>query len=302
MRILLAGLPRSGTTWCARALAAAPGVTYVHEPDNWRNAPYAPTATHGLGHDRDVVPGHGARAYERLWTIAFRGGWPQDRLARLATRVARSKRSVPRQLGIAAQTAIAVAAARRTPPTEHVLVKTVHASRSVEWLAERFQPRVVIIWRNPVSVFASYKQFGWAAVAAQQRGEPPAAADADPQTIAASLVGWIAARTRSLLEAAHRHPDWIVVRHEDLLTRRTEAFEDLVQRIGLTWTSAIEDFITSSDKAGQRFSTNRDAATVGESWRSRLTSDEIAAANAVLDRYTRLEVVGGEFAACIRPV
>jgi len=302
VRIFLVGLPRSGTTWCARALASAPGVTYVHEPDNWRNAPYAAIATRGLGAEPHLSPGDAAPAYERLWDIAFRGGWPDDPISRLATSISRSKSAVPRPIRIAVQTPVAYAAAKRKPPSPHVLVKSVHSSRSIEWIVARFEPRVVILWRNPISVFASYKQLGWAGRLAQQVGDPPTAPDAAPAEVAVSLVGWISERTRALLDAASRHPDWRVARHEDLLARRDDAFRELAAHSGLTWSTSIEEFLAVSDRPGERYSTDRDSTTVAESWRARLSPEEITASNEVLERYAGLDVVGAAFASCIRPV
>jgi len=39
MSILLTGLPRAGTTWASRAIAAATGSRVAHEPFNWRRRP-----------------------------------------------------------------------------------------------------------------------------------------------------------------------------------------------------------------------------------------------------------------------
>ena len=38
---IVAGFPRSGSTWVATALSLAPGYTYYHEPDNFDAVPEA---------------------------------------------------------------------------------------------------------------------------------------------------------------------------------------------------------------------------------------------------------------------
>ena len=72
-RILLAGAPRSGTTWVANVLASAPSASVAVEPDNektsllafaWKDGlprfPVLPAGTEDAGHgDRSGEP-HGA--------------------------------------------------------------------------------------------------------------------------------------------------------------------------------------------------------------------------------------------------
>jgi hypothetical protein len=48
-RLLVAGVPRSGTSWVGQALACAEGARSVGEPDNEDNFPYAIQAKAGLG-------------------------------------------------------------------------------------------------------------------------------------------------------------------------------------------------------------------------------------------------------------
>src|SRR5215471_6572850 len=74
-RILLAGAPRSGTTWVGQALGCCRDVRYVDEPDGFRTA-FAFRVMLGVGENPRLVPGEAAPEYERLWAGAFAGGQP----------------------------------------------------------------------------------------------------------------------------------------------------------------------------------------------------------------------------------
>jgi hypothetical protein len=74
--ILIASLPRSGSSWVGEILARAPGVRYSREPDNEKTRAAAYVLKQGmhrfphLGAD-DVAP-----SYELLWQLAFAGRIP----------------------------------------------------------------------------------------------------------------------------------------------------------------------------------------------------------------------------------
>src|SRR5262249_25000117 len=72
--ILVAGAPRTGTTWVARALGSSPDATLINEPDNeWPN-PFALRAKLPLGQYPVLGPGDEApKAYDLLWRKAFEG-------------------------------------------------------------------------------------------------------------------------------------------------------------------------------------------------------------------------------------
>ena len=78
--MLVAGLPRSGTTWVGEVLGCTAGARYLHEPDNHLVRPDAWWAKRRLGSYPELDPGAGgAGDYERLWALAFAGGPPPRR-------------------------------------------------------------------------------------------------------------------------------------------------------------------------------------------------------------------------------
>src|SRR4051794_14190277 len=72
VRVLIAGLPRSGTTWIARMLASCEHTVLVSEPDNPNDDPFA-LRKRKLpgGYYTALDPTDEAPVFERLWREAF---------------------------------------------------------------------------------------------------------------------------------------------------------------------------------------------------------------------------------------
>lgn len=66
--VLIAGAPRTGTSWVGQALSFAQDSCFVNEPDNENEDPFALKAKLSLGRFPVLAPGDAAPpAYERLW-------------------------------------------------------------------------------------------------------------------------------------------------------------------------------------------------------------------------------------------
>ena len=276
--VLVAGLPRSGTTWIGRVLGLTEGAVYIHEPDNHLVRPDAWWAKRELGAYPALVPGDEAPEYERLWQGAFAGGPPPPLLeagARLLHRcVPRARRRRPQddrdRAGHPAATGTfrlaGALAARREPPEarRHTVVKSVFCARSLEWLAERFGPRVVVVTRHPFAVIGSWYELGWntfldgepraVAECRAVHGVEPPARDGPWIDRAAWHYAFLAA---ALERAVAHHPEWWVIPHEDLCADPVTGFGELCGALGLAWTDEAERFLTASNRPGRGYSTNR---------------------------------------------
>jgi hypothetical protein len=69
--VLIAGVPRSGTTWIGECLSAASTTAYMHEPDNELARPSAARAKRGIRPYPVLAPGESASEFERLWERLF---------------------------------------------------------------------------------------------------------------------------------------------------------------------------------------------------------------------------------------
>lgn len=298
-RVLVAGLPRSGTSWVCRAIGRARGAVFVHEPDGDHEA-FAVRAKRGYGRHIALEPGDAAPDYERLWAGAFAGG---DRLPNLRARVAERlfetaplrDRSAARR-GEPTSWRLRTALALSVPPgpvaAEHVVAKSVHAALAIEWIDAHFAPAIVVVERDPRNVIASWLEHGIGgdraenaqlAQTAQRRwgiGAPPADA---PKIVQRTFVFGVLAT--SLREAAHRHPEWLVVSHDELCIDPRRSFRAVVARLGIEWDAAIDDYLDASNVDGAGFRTKRATAEQPDNWRTRLAADDVARLTDELARF-----------------
>ena len=274
VRVLIAGLPRSGTTWVGRVLGMTEGAVYVHEPDNHLLRPEAWWAKRRLGAWPALDAGDDAPDYERLWARAFAGGpvaSAADTGARLVHRcLPRAWREHPEwgSAGAAAaplRVARALAGRRASGPAAgSIVVKSVFCARSVEWLADRFRPRVVVVTRHPFAIIGSWRELGWStfldedpsavAECAAIYGVAPPGPEARWIDRAAWHYGFLAT---DFDRAVSRRPQWRVVRHEELCADPAGGFRRLCGELGLRWTEDAERFLTASNRPGRGYSTNR---------------------------------------------
>lgn len=305
-RVLVVGAARSGTTWVATCLGRTVGAAYVHEPDNFDWVPFAARARAGLGLMPALEPGGDApEPYVRMWESAFRARRPSA-LGRLATAVyartpARAKSALlepgGRSSSLRLQVATRLARPQSAPAgTVHPVVKSVNVPLAVQWVAARFEPRVLVVRRHPLDVLASRLSFGTAFF-------ENALGYVDPRAVAVRLERWkaparptttdryehfvwLAGFTLSAFdEAAQTNPDFHVVDYEEIGSDPLPHFRRLVADLGLEWSAGCEEFLTSSNTAGAGFETKRVAARQTGVWRERLTDEQLSVARRVLSRF-----------------
>ena len=224
-------------------------------------------------------------------------GTVRDRLARLVydrtplddRRSARADGRVRLRLRLAS----AAAEPRRAAPTDGpVVVKSVQSILALDWVWERFRPRVLVVERNPLNVLASWIELGYvrnarerdaiAAFASRRWGIAPPE-PGSPQLVHQAFT--YATLATELREAAGRHPEWTVVRHEELCVEPSKSFRALAERVGLVFGPAAEQFLGESDAEGTPYRTLRRPAEQPERWRERLDAEQVATIRDVLSRF-----------------
>ena len=316
-RVLVVGVPRSGTSWVGRVLGSTRGATYLGEPDNHEHDPFALRAKLGVPGYFYPAPAGEAPQYERLWRAAFGLEAPPGNLRRVVDRfrdavAVRLLHSVseaqllrgmqePGWGSVGARLRMAAALGvptRPSPVTRSIVVKSVHAALSVEWAVERVSPvEVLIVLRNPLNILSSWQELGWLAgdsdplaelepevrdIVAERLGIPSMEQDAPPLARAAWLVGFL---TSALRAASERHDAWHSVTHEWLCECAHERFPAVAERLGLTWTDEADDLVAQLDRPGEGYEVMRESAGLAEIWRSRLSDAQVREAVAVLDRF-----------------
>ncbi len=311
-RVLLVGLPRSGTTWVSNALGHCDGATLVHEPDNDRLHVAALLAKARLGRHPILAPGESAPAYRTLLRAAFglTTEQPGDarrrhRSAALAERAGED--AIDRVMGDLPprRWPWPLALARRigAPPAPTVaegpiVVKSVHGALALSWTLEEVAPTATaVLVRHPANVIGSWRDMGWQLHRfAWHRpelwerfgptvGNPGVGCPATPIEQGA----WQFALLANALLAAAQACRLPVVDHEEVLADPVGRLSALAATLGLGWTDAATAWVAASDAPGEGYELRRVAAAEQGRWRTRLTPEELAVVADVVGRFPRLE-------------
>jgi hypothetical protein len=181
-------------------------------------------------------------------------------------------------------------------------VKSVHCALSLEWIAARWDPQVLVVTRDPRNVVASWLDMDLPdrdrgldrnprvrAQVLEPLGLPVAPSSADPLRRAAWQLGVLSA---ALDHAAAARPNWLVVRHEDLCLDPSGRFRAVASGLGLDWTEACDAFLSSTDADGSGFEVRRIAADQPDRWRTRLTPVQVDAVEDELARFPSVAADG----------
>lgn len=308
--VLIAGLPRSGTTWTAEALGRCRATMLVHEPDNDRNRVEALAAKARLGRFPILAAGEPASAYAALWALAFTGtaeaGGARNRWA--AAQVAAvpesavdrvmADPSVRWPLRLRAARWAATSSGPGGGSSGPVVVKSVHCALALDWMANTVATdAVAVVVRHPANVIGSWRDMGWGMRGLPwhdprlwARFGPPGGAHPGPgapeQWI--TRAAWQYALMASALLAAADAHGWTVVDHGALLDAPARRLADLAGELGLTWSDDARAWVEASDRPGEGYDLGRRAAEERERWRHRLEPTDRAAVADVLGRFPAL--------------
>jgi hypothetical protein len=303
--LLVAGAPRTGTTWIAQVLASAGDVAWVNEPDNeWPNV-FALKAKLPLGRFPALTEGDRAARYEELWRRSLSGireGRYQTALAWKLDRKERTMQELWRCMcdhdGPRLSPRLRLLTAIARPPSEpadgrRVMVKSVHAPLALEWVWSRFRPTTVVVQRHPLNVIASWLELGWGGCALDTNprvwdrfGDQWRLPRLGPDPSQEQRLAWEAGLfTTALADGADRHPEWVAASHEDLCLDPTTAFQRLFDRIGLPWSTRVEAYLSESNQPGEGWSTHRIAAEQPDRWKHRLGGSQLDEIWSVLSRF-----------------
>lgn len=297
-RVLIVGSPRTGSIWAARMLASCLGGRCITEPDNV-NA-NRPRGAAGFGPFPILRPGGAHPEYAALWRMAFagripgRGGWLHP--------FSRATLGLPLSVRRPILSSLAAIVGGMPGVPDTVVVQTVMAQFAAEWIAEHFQPDVVIIQRDPINMLSSWLEWSVSGVDLHTRPEvrercAELGIDLPPigDSEVARTAWWIGLLTSALAEVAALHPGWLVVSHEALCSDPHNEFKGLYSSLNLEWTSQATTYLEDTGylmpnltHRGHGPSTGDAAAVraqVVQAWRRRLTAGQVAEAQEVLSRF-----------------
>jgi hypothetical protein len=294
-RIVVTGVPRSGTSWVSVILATAPHTVLVNEPD-YPDYPSGDFSVEEFGVYPVLAPRAPAPWYEVMWDVAFSGGFPDQPLTR---RAGKALAALPQGVRQPIVRTAARMLRRMSLPPENCVVKTVHAQFAIDWIAAQYHPIVIVVRRNLLSVIGSWLQLGFVPYAIdtsveladhpvikREYLEPLSVDSPAPNTPMLHQVAWhVGLLSLGLERAIARHPDWIVVSHEELCQSPLEGFRELFSRSGLSWTSAVEREFHRLNKPGSGVGPQRVARDRIDSWKATLSAEQVDEATRILQPF-----------------
>lgn len=281
--IVIVGLPRSGTTWTQEVLGRAAGAHRVSEPDNEDKHPAAIHAKRRLGRYPVLRPGDDDRDYRQLWEWIMSGA-PEGYRNRLAHKIlgpGLESRIYDGNTDLVTWFGGLVARRPRaaTSPSGRIVAKSIHLQLALEWLVSGFDVDVLVLFRHPANVLAS-----WMEVDLKDGRNSTLETRADvrreyidrwgvplPGPDPLERMCWrIGLLLAALEESVGRHPEWHHRTHERLCDDPPAEFRRLFDDLGLTWTTEAEEYLKAKNTPGTGFQLKRVASELSGSWRDRL--------------------------------
>ena len=251
--ILVTGMIRSATTFTGKVLSLPLEVDYIHEPFNggytlpgkvdFQPRYFRPDAT---GSEAEIY----YKQLEHIFRYDFRldiNQHPQDTWFKKIAKALIGSRG-PFYLRLA----------KLNPFHRAAVIKDPFAALPALFMYHHFDVRPVIVIRHPTSLFASLKRVGWWRELDELKQDPKLVEDyfqedatfferTYPSKFYESMAHWRAIY-KVLLTQAKKHPDWIVVTHEDMSSRPLSTFRRLYTELGLPWGNRIRRRIQQMTK------------------------------------------------------
>jgi hypothetical protein len=272
------------------------------EPDNEGRSGPAIWAKRSSGRFPVMAPGDRDERYRWLWSWIMDGTPDCARLG-ASRQVLRAVKPRARRRFLEGRPAplmrvaglLGVRPPHRPVPAlddQRLLVKTVFAPMSIDWIADQFTVDVLALFRHPGNVLSSWisLDLNIQYVHLEQhpairrrihQGELPAPG-ADRLE---HLVWQLGVINLALEESVARHPDWVVRTHEQLCDQPVVQFRRLYEDLGLTWNEDAERYLASNDRPGTGYPTQRVASDQAEAWKSKLDPRQIDVMRRVLEPF-----------------
>jgi sulfotransferase family protein len=295
--VLVTGAHRSGTTWVGRMIDLSPEVGYINEPFNPHHQPGICACRFPLWFQYVNRDNEYSFRPHLSATLAFR--------YRPVAQLARTRRPADAERLLRDGLEFTRARLRGARP----LMKDPIAAFSSSWLARTFDMATIVLVRHPAGFASSLKRLGWShpfshflaqpALMEERLGrfeaEVRRMAKVEHDIVDQASLLWRMIYS-VLLEYRHVHPDWIVVRQEDLARDAVHGFARIFEQLGLPYTEHIRERVrwyssgsTELEANAGPYAIRRASEQIIHGWRRRLSAEEQSRLRA------RVESLAAEF-------
>jgi hypothetical protein len=293
--ILVTGVHRTGTTWVGRMLAADADTAYISEPLNVWHRPgvFGARVEHWYTYINNENESEYLPAFHELLDFRYH----------ILSEI-RSLRSWKDFLRMGRDFQIFVVGEMQG---QRALLKDPFAVFSTPWFADRLKCQVVFVVRHPAGFASSLKRLNWPFDFRDLLDQPLLMRDhlaedrADMEKIQPDdIVSQAALLWRMIYRVVHStrnlHPDFKMVRQEDLSRDPVRGYRELYGTLGLDFTPRVERIIhnsSSSDNPAEVskkkvHSVKLDSLANIDSWKKRLSTDEIARIRKITESVSHL--------------
>lgn len=313
--IFICGLPRSGTTWIGKVLSQAEGTHYIFEPDNEKFSPVGWLMKENM-HRFPYIRADGlAEEYEYAWRKILWGECDRFYINSITKHCFR-KLTGKLEAAIGEKTGLVyfdtnlygvsrcpkltkpyfgsshkimkffvkMSLGKRATIRRHtrIIVKSVHAPLCLEWLYRRIPIKLVVVLRNPFSIFASYKRMKMPDkirnILYQENlrqdlgGYLPS--NIRPISGSEEIAFQICLMYKVIEKQIERNKDWLIVSHDKLCMGPLEGFRSIYDLLGLSWDPKVENMLTALNQEGKGYVPSRITKSQPFKWHTELTVNE----------------------------
>ena len=156
-----------------------------------------------------------------------------------------------------------------------VVAKSIHLQLALEWLVSAFDVEVLVLFRHPANVLASWMEVNLKDGRNSTLETRPDVRHRYVERWGVPLPGpdpvermcWrIGLLLAALEESAARHPEWHRRGHEHLCEDPDTEFRRLYDELGLTWTTEAGQYLEDKNTPGTGFQLKRVASELSDSW------------------------------------
>lgn len=305
--ILIVGTPRSGTTWTANILAQSPETIYIHEPDNERTSFLGYLCKLKCHRMPYLNENHSNPEYYNLFDQAFNKVFPSanNLINRIAFKFSglnipkvekqiKSKINDITNLGEVNQQFFFKHSYRIFKnllypdftifKNKRRIIKSVHSGLALQFLKKHFDFQLVIMFRHPANVIASYVRMKSPDGSRELYHQPDLKNDylhpfvnhiKDINNPLALMGLQMAIFYYYWENTVLKDNDTLVLEHEDLCVQSEEKFKKIFDSLNLEWNDKVSSYIEKHNKEGEGYKINRVAKNELDKWKKKFTSTQI---------------------------